>query len=142
MSTERDPLAPIEALLDANEARLHRSGAASYTGIGNTALSAALAEARLAVDALVADNRALVRDRGHEMRAKEVERQRANSNYDRLVEVSGERDAARGALARVEALASVCECLTNIPATQQQRYCGCDIRAALAQPATDEEAGQ
>lgn len=115
--TDTNPLAPIEAL--AEEAAYSGRHIKGYSYVLIRELRDALAEARQAVDALVA-----------------------------------ERDAAREALARVEALADeqntypgqCCRgfCLTGLHDLDADTLAAFRevIRAALAQPATDEEAGQ
>lgn len=55
------------------------------------------------IERLKADVQALVRDRNYEMRRMKEQRQRANDNYDRLVEVAGERDAALAEVTRLRA---------------------------------------
>lgn len=119
--TDANPLAPIEAL---RPYVLINDCGMNVEWIDPFELSAALAEARQAVDALVAE-----RD--------EYERRWEEDARPALAE----RDAAREALARVEALARGSQPTHEAAVTEGYMRCQGDVLDVI-QPATDEEAGQ
>lgn len=137
--TDTNPLAALTLLLDDMDrlgdhpANLSQRLLTTTVRLLAERLRAALAEARQAVDALVAERDAYRRAKQENDERFMLERDGARA----------ERDAAREALARVEALAKV-QAVTSRARAESDRD-ALDVlaiieRAALAQPATDEEA--
>lgn len=131
--SDRDPLAPIKALLD--DLRMDESPHPMIHGIDRR-LRGALAEAREAMEGLV-------RGRDKARKSTRVWQDDALAQRDRAEKAEAERDDAREALGRVEALAgtTIEGALDGKPVSLPLIWAS-DLRAALTQPATDEEAGQ
>lgn len=134
--TDTNPLAPIEVLADNWLAAGDAEGATAADDRVITALvsaghqlRAALAEAREAVDGLVAE-------RDYAERKAERYGDRWTDATIRHQAAEAERDRLREALGRAEALAD--DWTRSYPSL----VIGPQLRAALTQPATDEEAGQ
>lgn len=112
------------------------------------AAAQAAANAEAERDAAQAKVQEVARARNYAMRERDEERQAKEGNIAALNAVIAERDAAREALARVEALADEWSALHRRPVGGRYgrsvgaNYAAYRLRAALDQPATDEEADQ